>query len=279
MAIRDLLVAYDGSNAAKAAGYFAMQMAEKYGADLTGAYVYSPQDYSRDARRWISADVFETMRKGERQAADDLGEQFRELVKSAGAKRSAEWVIELGPTGPVLARLGRFHDIMLVGQFQGALRRERGALLPEDLIQRAGRPIIIVPEKHDRRPFKEHAAVAWDGSKAAARALSDAMQILETKQQLDIITVETGRARDHYAPMPERDIAAHLKRHGVEAKIIKLDASATSIGEAILHYCATAEPDVLVMGAYGRAKFGSLIFGTVTNHILENMNVPILMSH
>ncbi len=279
MAIKDLLIAYDGSDAAKSATHMAVKMAEKYDAALTGAYVYWPQQYGSDVKRWISQDVLATMRDAERQAADELGQSFRELVAAIGPSRPVSWIVEPGQAGPMLARIGRFHDILMVGQFVGALRRERGALDPEDLVQRAGRPIIIVPENHDTQPFKEHAAVAWDGSKAAARALSDAMQILETKNKLDILTVETGRTRDHYAPMPERDIVAHLKRHGVEAQVVKLDASSGHVGDAILDHCKATGPDVLVMGAYGRAKFGSLIFGGVTTHILENMNVPVLMSH
>jgi nucleotide-binding universal stress UspA family protein len=158
------------------------------------------------------------------------------------------------------------------------------------LLERAGKPIIIIPANYKVRPFKEQGAVAWDASRSASRALTDAMQILETKKKLDILTVKPDGEEARHGDMPERDIVIHLKRHGVDAKRVVLEAEAHGIGvvleaeahgigQAILAYCAKSDPDVLVMGAFGRSKFGAVLFGSVTLHILENMNVPLLMSH
>jgi len=79
--------------------------------------------------------------------------------------------------------------------------------------------------------------------------------------------------------MPEFDIVQHLERHGITAQHLRLRASAHGIGQSILDYCAQNDPDVLVMGAFGRSKIVSRIFGGVTSHILENMKVPVLISH
>jgi nucleotide-binding universal stress UspA family protein len=46
-----------------------------------------------------------------------------------------------------------------------------------------------------------------------------------------------------------------------------------------MDYCAKTDPDVLVMGAFGRAKLGAFLFGGVSQYILENQSVPVLMSH
>ena len=140
-------------------------------------------------------------------------------------------------------------------------------------------PIVVIPSSYELRPFKEVAAVAWDASRSAARALSDAMQILETKKTIDVLTIDTGQ--DNMAPsdMPEFDIVQHLERHDITAQRLRLTASAHEIGQSILDHCARSDPDVLVMGAFGRSKIVSRIFGGVTSHILENMKVPVLISH
>ena len=113
--------------------------------------------------------------------------------------------------------------------------------------------MITVPHGYEVRPFEEYAVVAWDGSRPAARALSDAMQILETKKRLDVVTVgarDKGRA-DAAAPVP--NIVEHLQRHGIDARRITLSASREGVGQTILDYCAEQNPDVLVMGAYSHA--------------------------
>ena len=33
------------------------------------------------------------------------------------------------------------------------------------------------------------------------------------------------------------------------------------------------------MGAYGRGKFGTFLFGSTAQYVLKNMSVPVLMSH
>ena len=53
MAIKDLLVAFNDDEGARNALKFGLQMAEKYGAALTGMYAYQPQSYGSSVKQWI----------------------------------------------------------------------------------------------------------------------------------------------------------------------------------------------------------------------------------
>ena len=279
MAIKDMLVAFNDDEGARNALKFGLQMAKKYDAALTGMYAYQPQNYGSSVKHWIPEDVFSNMSQAEVDVGKEIEKAFRAQVKETGHQGEVHFHIETGQPDLMLARAARYHDLLLVGQFVGALNRQRKAIQPEQLLERAGKPIIIIPANYKVRPFKEQGAVAWDASRSASRALTDAMQILETKKKLDILTVKPDGEEARHGDMPERDIVIHLKRHGVDAKRVVLEAEAHGIGQAILAYCAKSDPDVLVMGAFGRSKFGAVLFGSVTLHILENMNVPLLMSH
>jgi nucleotide-binding universal stress UspA family protein len=279
MAIKDLLVAFNDDEGARNALKFGLQMAKKYDAALTGIYAYQPQNYGSSVKHWIPEDVFSNMTQAEVDVGKEIEKAFHAQVMEAGHKGEVHFHIETGQPDMMLARAARYHDLLLVGQFVGALNRQRKAIQPEQLLERAGTPIIVIPANYKVRPFKEQGAVAWDASRSASRALTDAMQILETKKKLDILTVKPDGEEVRHGDMPERDIVTHLKRHGVDAKRVALEAEAFGIGQAILAYCAKSDPDVLVMGAFGRSKFGAVLFGSVTLHILENMNVPLLMSH
>src|SRR5690606_31203776 len=157
------------------------------------------------------------------------------------------------------------------GQFEGAIRHGGRAVQPETILRRSGKPVVIVPQDYQVRPFKEEAVVAWDGSASAARALTDAMQILETKKRLDVVSVESRE--DRISPLADHDIVGHLKRHDINARHVLLQAD-RRVGRAIMDYCAEHDPDVLVMGAFGRGKLGDLLFGGVSSYVLENQIVP-----
>ncbi len=279
MPLRDLLVAFDDTPAARAALRYAVQLAQENDCVLTGAYVHTNTQVSSEMMRWVGPEIISTMEQAEREAARSHEQVFHAIVDDCGMSLDrVEWVVESGEPGSTLARIGRFHDMMVTGQFVRALARESGALEPEDLVQRSGRPILVVPQMYDAPPRSDLAVLAWDGSRSSARALADTLHFLQPQQRLDVITVETGRARDLYAPMPERDIIVHLQRHGVDARLVSVEAPPDRVGHAILDHCDVVRPDLLIIGAYGRAKFGSLLFGAVTRHILEHMHVPVVVS-
>ncbi|MCH9751060.1 MAG: universal stress protein [Alphaproteobacteria bacterium] len=280
MAIKDLALAYDGSPAAHSALKLAVRMAKKYNAEISAIHVYSPAKIQKDFKRWIDADVLKNIEEAAKEKVADVEKEFRDQVASLEFSGPVDWVVETGNPGIALARRGRFYDILITGQFARAIRREQGALQPEELIHSIGKPLIIVPENFEPGDFKETAAVAWDGSRSAARALSDAMQILETKRKLDILVIEGKKAtEDPYAPLPASDIVKHLKKHGVEASEVILQPGKRTAAQTVLDHCRDTAPDLLVMGAFGRGKLGAMLFGSMTTSVLASMNVPVLVSH
>jgi nucleotide-binding universal stress UspA family protein len=278
MAIKQLLVGFDGNEASKSATRQAVLMAEKYKASITGIHIFRHETFESHIRRWVPDDVLAQMQNVELEAEREFEQSFRNIIRDAEFSGPVDWITAEGSPVIMLPRYARYFDLLLLGQFTQVSRAERHSLSPEDLLLRAGAPIIFVPTDYNVRPFKEEAAVAWDGSRSAARALSDAMQILETKNQLDVLRVDgEGMASDKL--QPELNIIDRMAAHGVAAETVDLKTAGDGIGSAIVRYCTKHDPDVLVMGAYGRGKFVDMLFGGTTRYVLENMTVPILMSH
>jgi nucleotide-binding universal stress UspA family protein len=279
MAIKDLAVAFNGSGNSKAALAFAIQMCRKYDAALTGLHVHLPLTLEPQLQRWTPKKVLESLKTAGEEGVRSIETEFRDEVAAAGFEGAVDWVVEEGQINEHLARLSRYYDLLVIGQFSEAGDKKRVTVRAEDLVLRSGKPLLIVPNGYQVQAFEEYAAVAWDGSRPAARALSDAMQILETKKRLDVVRV----VAEGQPPPPDSDAARsvirHLRRHGIDARRVGLSASKDGVGPAILGHCAENRPDVLVMGAYGHARLREELFGGVTRHILRNMNVPILMSH
>jgi nucleotide-binding universal stress UspA family protein len=277
MAIKDLLVAYQADKGSRKALECALQMARKYGASVSGACIHIPNRYEKEASRWVSKDIVEILRRTDQETREKVEKSFRDDLRALGQRDDHEWIELTGSPSLLLARLSRYFDLLVTGQFS-ITEGGGSALQPEELIRRSGKPAIIVPEAYEARPFKEEAVVAWDGSSSAARALADAMQILETKKRIDVVTVETDGAIQRTGWIGDHDVIKHLERHGVAGRYVPLRRDG-SVGRTLLDYCEAHQPDVLVMGAFGRGKLGAMLFGGVSRYVLQHQNVPVLMSH
>lgn len=150
----------------------------------------------------------------------------------------------------------------------------------ETVIFGSGRPTILLPAMADYKPKPaslDIIAVAWDFSRPAARALADAMPILEKAKRVHIFTVVDEK------PMPEKlnseRLERHLLLHGVDATLERVEADGRDIGKVIEGFVATNHADLLVMGAFGRSRMMEFILGGATRSILNHSPVPVLISH
>ena len=113
-------------------------------------------------------------------------------VLTAG-RANTHWMPLEGCGEKAIIENARYFDITLIGQYDIDRGDTAFAMHPDLIALQSGRPIIIVPRRFDQ-PLGDRAVVAWDGQCAAARALSDAMQILETKEQVSVLSVlDEGR--------------------------------------------------------------------------------------
>ena len=75
------------------------------------------------------------------------------------------------------------------------------------------------------------------------------------------------------------ELAKNLARHGIDVVLDKVDANDRGIGEVLEAYSASHQVDLLVMGAYGHARWRQFILGGATKSLLSKPPLPILFSH
>jgi nucleotide-binding universal stress UspA family protein len=148
----------------------------------------------------------------------------------------------------------------------------------EAVIFGSGKPTLILPQSPRSRPFKlGTVAVAWDFSRAAARAVSDALPLLEKAKQVRVVTVLNEKLLDtkHSA----EELSKNLSRHGIDVVLDRVDAKGRPIGKVLEAYVASHAADLLVMGAYGHSRLRELVLGGATKSLLSKPPLPILYSH
>jgi nucleotide-binding universal stress UspA family protein len=176
----------------------------------------------------------------------------------------------------VVARAARLADLVVFGPFAATDGPDVGQAFV-DTLTRTERPVLLcsrVPEG-----FASRIAIAWDGSAAAAHAVSASLPFLARAQSVDILHV-------HEASADERQLSAHfpeleeyLDLHGISASCTHVPRAAKSAGEALLEQAAANKSDLLVMGGYGHSHLRESLFGGVTTHVRWNADLPVLMVH
>ena len=127
------------------------------------------------------------------------------------------------------------------GRLRGdAAGRGEGPGLPGDLVMVAGCPVLIVPYVGTFETGGANVLVAWNASREAARAVHDALPILQRANKVTVVTIEPGAA----GRIPGADICTYLSRHGVIPGEL-------AIGDTILNALADHGADLVVMGACG----------------------------
>lgn len=175
-----------------------------------------------------------------------------------------------------VARAARTRDLCLIstGDRAGPQRA-----LAEDVLFSAGRPVLVFNPATAPLPSGplRKVAVAWDGSRCSARAVADAIPILQKAAMVRILTVvgEKPSARQGMAA----ELVRHLAAYGVTAGIDEVDGRHMSIGASIDSYIAAHSPDLFVMGGYGTAKLKEFVLGGATEHVLNDLRIPAMLSH
>jgi nucleotide-binding universal stress UspA family protein len=274
MSLKNLLVAYNGSDSTNTALTTALQMAEKFDAHLTGVLAHGGLRVHSSAGPWITQEIRELIARSAQEACAGIAKAFDERVARLERKDKIHWLDISGETDASVMQCAHFFDLIVMGQYEDMEDEQYLALHPEVIAQQSGKPVIIVPKSHKAESPIAHAIVAWDGRRTSARALSDAMPIVETVPEVTVVSVGDLGGKS----TTQLDIVTHLERHGVSAKHVTLERAGT-IGDTILMYCEEVDAGLLVMGAYEHSKLGEDILGGVTNQIIKTATLPVLMSH
>lgn len=190
---------------------------------------------------------------------------------------SHEWLRVQGNQQGLVVLEARTHDLLVIGQANpdtGGLWPQAHHLL-ESALFKSGHPLIAVPYRGSISSVGEEILVAWSGAREAARAVEDAMPILEKARSVTLLTVNlrSGDALsvDHLVPL--------LERHGVTVGVQGARSLGRPIGEVLLSKARELHCDLLVMGGYGHSPIREHLFGGATYFVLQHMDIPVLLSH
>jgi len=275
MALKDILVHVHSEAFSGATVDAAFTLAERHDAHLVGLGIRAPSDMPTYAEARLPDAVIEMLDERERTRLAEAREMFDTRARHAGRSDRAEWREGAGLPAQTLSLHARYADLVITAQSKPDTPDRRFIDLAEDVLVAAGRPVLVVPFTGAKGPIGDRVIVAWNGGREAARALGDAMPILDKAKSVEIFIAGDPEIGD----LPGADIAAHLARHSIKVDVYRAPATDLAIGGVLLNRVSDIGADLIVMGGYGRSRFREFILGGVTRHILQHMTTPVLMSH
>ena len=280
MAYKDLLVHLDDSRGCAKRIDAAVRLAGQHGAHLTGVYPLVEIPLLNYIREQIPRDIQASLEAEAKAQAETALTGFREAAERGGVAYETRTDHALDTTlANVLSMHARYADLAVLGQVKPEEPPYIGSHLPEEVVLASGRPVLVVPYDWAAGRLGERVLIAWDASREAARAVSDALPILERAESVLVVSVNPRQTPLGHGELPGADIALHLARHEIDVEVQSIEVDQMDVGEALFSFAADGARDLLVMGAYAHSRVRELVLGGATRTVLERMTLPVLMAH
>ncbi len=270
MELKHLIVHLDSSERTAERLELAVSLAARFGARLSGLFAEGASIGGSAVGRRSPQNM--------QRAREEARARFEQRTREASLATDW-WQVEQGDYAHLVgwtAVCCRYADLALFGQQDP----EREGLVPPDLVDQAvlesGRPVLVVPYIGRYTEIGSRVLVAWTGSRESARALNDALPLLRGAREVTVLSLQqapSGAA----GTVPDLDITAHLRAHGVEASYERV-LTDTGAADLVLNRAADTGADLTVLGAYTQSGFPFLPRSTTTRDILRTMTTPVLLS-
>lgn len=255
----------------------AASVAVAIGADLHAIAINADIPSVSSVLSNVLLNVPELIREAEalsRNRGAHLLQEIRTHAATSGIKVTTDEIAApIATLGDVAAAHARYFDLSLLGWEAGNPTSRATA---EAVIFGSGRPAVLLPEL-SRISSIDHIAVAWDGSRVAARAVADARPFLERASRISVLTVLDEK------PLKEKDagerLAAGLRQCDLSAQAMSVKAQDCPIAETLQKHAIETGCHLLVMGGYGHTRIRDFVLGGATQGVLDDLLLPVLLSH
>jgi nucleotide-binding universal stress UspA family protein len=258
----------------------AVHLADTFQAHLLGLSVVPPVSVIATGMPGAPPMIVDAHCQLYREESPDMRSAFEAAARERGFV--AEWRDDdagaFGVADCVLP-YARAADLVIASQADPEWAGSAWLDIPDRLAVESGRPVLIVPNDPPRERTGDTVLVAWNGRREAARAVFDAVPILQRAKSVKVVWINPQAEGEAAQDVPAADVCTALARHAVKCEATEQVRPKQGVGETLLGLAKDTGADLLVMGCYGHTRFREFVFGGATRHVLANMPIPVLMSH
>ena len=275
MTYASLLVAVEDGLESDSRLELACDLANAFGAHLTGlcAGSIAPPLYDPLAGGAMVGELLALYRDMAEAEVERARSRFSEIVRARDVE--ADWRGQIGFPGEACTRAARGADLVILGSRN--TRAPYHAPDVADVLMACGRPVLATPPTRMRNPVGEPALVAWKDSREARLALAAAIPLLQRARGVTVYAIrpdEEAGSADELA-----DVVEYLARHEIAAEPVLAARSEQSAGRQILDEALSRSAGLIVAGGYGHARLREWALGGVTQTLLAESTLCLLLAH
>lgn len=276
--IKRILVGIDGSDHARTALRYAMWLARRLDAQVTGLHVVDivsiEGSFFHDISGSLGFEPYLDFTSKMREALNERGEvilrEVETTCREAGVR--CETAMQTGIVPGEICDRAREADLVVIGHL-GVNRRFSTGLLggvAESVTRQCPKPVLVTPLEFAevRSPL-----LAYDGSERASAAMHSAADLCtRLSLPLSVMTVnrdaEAGRATLEEA---SRYLSSYPS---VATRTFVADGHAA---ERIPEEIRERGHDLLFMGSHGHGRIIEMVLGSTTEYVLRNAPCPVFL--
>lgn len=277
--IKHILLALDGSDHARTAFQYALWLAERFQAELSGLHVIDIvsvegpffQDISGALGFEPYLDVTGKVRQALRERGQHLVDEFAAICNERHI--TYETTLATGIIANEICERARTSDLVVIGH-RGTNERFSTGLLggtAESVTRKSPRPVFMTPMQFS--PLT-NPLLAYDGSPRASTAMHLAAEFCAALQ-LPLTVLSVAHREKNGEDKLLEEARHYLTSYGIPLTLLP------SVGHAnqrIIECIKERKHDLLFIGAYGHSRIIEMVLGSTTEYVLRNAPCPVFLS-
>jgi nucleotide-binding universal stress UspA family protein len=284
--IKRILVALDPDGDTPVATHYAIDLAKRFGAEVTGLAVIDTRHIAAEVGPggaigglYYAEQVKERLSNEARAIAKQLTDSFHASLAEIGI-RHGERIEEGVPYQRIIEDM-KYHDLLIMDStphfHYDRPKQETNTL--ERVVKRGVAPTLVVGARYQE---VKRVVLAFDSSDPAARTLQRFAQLrpFGNALQLNLVHVVSSESKRKAteSELLLRLASSFLHAHGFD-RVEETSRNGGTPAERIVDHALETGADLIVAGAHSVSAASRLAFGSTTRALLKNCTVPLFLFH
>lgn len=215
--------------------------------------------------------------------AREEADEILAVAKGTFSNASVRWAAEAEVTpiadlGRHVSLRARFSDLVVLPQPYGEGRGMELEPMVEAALFEGHAPVLVLPDETPVKARPRRIVAAWNQSVEALNAIRAALPLMKEAELVRVTVIDPQRHGVERSD-PGGLLSQMLARHGISCEVDVMTKTMPRVSDVLNRHVVDTDSDLVVMGAYGHARFREAILGGATRHMLEQAKVPVLMAH
>lgn len=282
--IKRILIALDPDEDTPVATQYAISLAERNDASVTGLAVVDTSniyptgiigdpDGTHHARN-----LWEELNEDSRKVAAKLLEKFKSTVEKSGVRYTA--ITQEGASYDRIIEGMKYHDLLIVGRdshfFYNQPKQETKTLA--QVVKNGVSPTLVVTHHFEE---VNKVLIAFDGSRPAARSLKSFAHLSPFGKDLEIELLHIQDKDDDEFEYDSDTVLDYADDYLVEHNFKNVSQhflDKENVSRQILERREKIGADVIVLGAHAVSAIKRLTFGSTTHELITKTDTPLFMT-